>query len=90
MGHARSEQAQVVPARRPQRAAGTGGAEPRAQAPSAPWRAALSLMDADLARRGAAERTRHAYGVDCERFARWAGARDMAPPEVSLRALRLY
>ncbi len=37
---------------------------------SEPWREALRLFDADLRRRGAAERTRRAYGTDAAELAR--------------------
>src|SRR3954451_9664529 len=55
-----------------------------------PWREALSLFDRDLRRRGAAERTRRAYGVDLGKLAAWAGARGIAPEEVDYRTLRRY
>ena len=41
---------------------------------SEPWRAALRTFDADLQRRGAAERTRKAYGTDAAELAAWATA----------------
>ena len=55
-----------------------------------PWAAALVLLDADLARRGAAEKTRRAYGVDVEQFARWAARQDLEPSQVTARILRRY
>ncbi|MDQ3608435.1 MAG: hypothetical protein M3459_05995, partial [Actinomycetota bacterium] len=36
------------------------------------WATALALLDRDLSRRGAAERTRRAYAGDGQRFADWA------------------
>jgi integrase/recombinase XerC/integrase/recombinase XerD len=58
--------------------------------PADPWRAALALFDADLRRRGAAEKTRHAYGVDVDQFASWCVAQELAPDAVSTRAMRRY
>ena len=57
---------------------------------SAGWRDALTLFDADLRRRGLAEATRRAYGVDCGQFAAWATARGAEPAEVDYRTLRRY
>src|SRR4051794_41665091 len=54
------------------------------------WREALSLFDRDLRRRGAAERTRRAYGIDLGQLAAWAGARGIAPEAVDYRTLRRY
>src|SRR3954470_5727769 len=54
------------------------------------WREALSLFDRDLRRRGAAERTRRAYGADLGQLAAWAGARRIAPQDVDYRTLRRY
>ncbi|MDE3070721.1 MAG: tyrosine recombinase [Acidobacteriota bacterium] len=47
-------------------------------------------MDRDLARRGAAERTRRAYAGDCERFVLWADERGVQARDVTLRLLRRY
>ena len=58
--------------------------------PADPWRAALTLFDADLRRRGAAEKTRHAYGVDVDQFAGWCAAQELAPDAVSIRVMRRY
>src|SRR3982750_3829155 len=58
--------------------------------PSAPWRAALRLFDADLRRRGAAEKTRRAYAIDLGQFAAWCGAQGLEPAEVTPRTLRRY
>ena len=57
---------------------------------SAAWREALRLFDADLRRRGMAEGTRRAYGVDLGQFALWATEQGLEPPAVTPRALRRY
>jgi len=54
------------------------------------WRDALMLFDRDLRRRGAAERTRRAYGADLGQLAAWAGARGIAPEAIDYRTLRRY
>src|SRR3954468_17660230 len=54
------------------------------------WRDALTLFDRDLRRRGAAERTRRAYGADLGQLALWAGARNIAPEDVDYKTLRRY
>jgi site-specific recombinase XerD len=54
------------------------------------WREALALLDADLRRRAAAERTRRAYAFDAGQFAAWCAAQDVAPAEVTTRVLRRY
>jgi integrase/recombinase XerC/integrase/recombinase XerD len=58
--------------------------------PTADWREALRLFDADLGRRGAAARTRRAYGFDCTQFALWATTQGLEPTEVTTRVLRRY
>jgi len=58
--------------------------------PSAAWRAALALFDADLRRRGAAEKTRRAYGFDLEDIAGWATGRGLEPTRMTTRDLRRY
>ncbi len=66
-------------------------AESAAQAaPQGAWPHALRLMDADLRRRGASEKTRRAYGVDAAQFATWAERQRAAPDEVSPNAVRAY
>ena len=55
-----------------------------------PWREALSLFDKDLRRRGAAERTRRAYGIDLGQLAAWCGERGIDPEQVDYRTLRRY
>jgi site-specific recombinase XerD len=64
-------------------------AEDRLQ-PSPRWREALALFDADLRRRGMAEKTRRAYGVDLGQFALWCSAQDLDPSDVAARDLRRY
>jgi integrase/recombinase XerC/integrase/recombinase XerD len=58
--------------------------------PADPWRSALVLFDAELRRRGASEKTRHAYGVDVDQFADWCRAQSLAPEAVTMRAMRRY
>jgi site-specific recombinase XerD len=61
------------------------------QSPLAPpWQDALGLLDADLVRRDAAQRTRRAYRVDIEGFARWACEHELSPPQVESKAVRRY
>ena len=57
---------------------------------SEPWRAALRTFDADLQRRGAADRTRKAYGTDAAELAAWATANGLQPAEVDYKALRRW
>jgi integrase/recombinase XerC/integrase/recombinase XerD len=66
------------------------GPEDRPPEPTAAWREALALFDADLRRRGAADKTRRAYGIDVGQFALWCGAQDVDPAEVTPRTLRRY
>jgi len=54
------------------------------------WRDALALFDRDLRRRGAAERTRRAYGVDVGQLAAWAATQSLTPEAVHYRDLRRY
>ena len=54
------------------------------------WASALSRFDADLRTRGAAERTRQAYGADLEAFARWATRLGLEPAQVGYPVLRRY
>ena len=54
------------------------------------WRAGMTLFDADLRRRGAAEKTRRAYGFDLADVAMWASSRDLVPTAVTTRDLRRY
>jgi site-specific recombinase XerD len=57
---------------------------------SAAWREALVLFDADLRRRGMAEKTRRAYGVDLGQFALWCTTQDLDPTAVGPKDLRRY
>src|ERR671923_158649 len=54
------------------------------------WRDALVRFDRDLQRRGAAERTRRAYGADVGELATWAAAQGLEPAAVTYRVLRGY
>jgi integrase/recombinase XerC/integrase/recombinase XerD len=58
--------------------------------PSPEWREALRIFDGDLARRGAAARTRRAYGFDCGQFALWCTTQGLEPTDVTTRVLRRY
>jgi len=64
--------------------------EHRRPEPSPAWREALAMFDADLRRRGAAEKTRRAYGVDIGQFALWSTAQGLEPADMTPRALRRY
>lgn len=50
----------------------------------------MADYDRDLRARGAAERTRHAYGVDLAGFAEWAGEQGLGPGDVRHRDVRRY
>ncbi len=54
------------------------------------WDEALAGYDRDLRGRGAAERTRRAYGVDLGQFAAWAKQRGLEAAEVRHRDVRRY
>jgi site-specific recombinase XerD len=54
------------------------------------WRSALQLLDSDLRARAAAEKTRRAYGTDCDQFATWCTEHRLEPPDVDPRVLRRY
>ena len=58
--------------------------------PSPEWRDAIALLDRDLARRGAAERTRRAYADDVAQLARWAAVQGRGPTDVDYRLLRRF
>jgi integrase/recombinase XerC/integrase/recombinase XerD len=62
------------------------GIDPVAEA----WAAALRRFDRDLQRRGAAERTRRAYGADVGELATWAAAQGLEPQALTYRLLRGY
>lgn len=64
-----------------------GGGPP---APSPGWEQALLVLDNDLRRRDAAQRTRIAYRTDLGQLARWATAQGLEPTAVDHRALRRY
>ncbi len=68
----------------------TATAEQPSGQPTDRWRRALNLLDQDLRRRGAAEKTRHAYAVDCGQFVAWADEHLFAPADLTPRALRRY
>src|ERR687884_138923 len=54
------------------------------------WRDAMRLFDRELQRRGAAERTRRAYGVDLGQLALWGTANGVEPDAVDYPVLRRY
>jgi site-specific recombinase XerD len=54
------------------------------------WDTALSGYDRDLRTRGAAERTRRAYGVDLADFTAWARGLQLAPADLRHRDVRRY
>jgi site-specific recombinase XerD len=54
------------------------------------WREALQLFDADLRRRGAAEKTRRAYGFDLADVEAWALPLELGPEDLTTRHLRRY
>jgi site-specific recombinase XerD len=54
------------------------------------WEEVLRDYDRDLNARGAAERTRSAYGVDLGQFAEWATQRGLAPTGLRHRDVRRY
>jgi site-specific recombinase XerD len=69
-------------------------ADGEAQAGASPldgaWRHAIELLLDDLQRRDAATRTRRAYRVDLEQFARWASAAGHEPRAVDSKLVRRY
>jgi integrase/recombinase XerC/integrase/recombinase XerD len=54
------------------------------------WRTAMRTFDRELQRRGAAERTRRAYGVDLGQLALWSTAAGVEPDGVDYPVLRRY
>jgi integrase/recombinase XerC/integrase/recombinase XerD len=54
------------------------------------WTDALAEYDRDLRARGAAERTRRAYGVDLGAFAEWAGGQGKEPGDLRYRDVRRF
>ena len=63
---------------------------PIAVEPSPAWLEAIALLDADLRRRNAADRTRTAYRSDLLALAAWATRQDLEPTAVEHRSLRRY
>ena len=54
------------------------------------WRTAMRLFDRELQRRGAAERTRRAYGVDLGALALWSSVHGVEPEGVDHAWLERY
>src|SRR5690606_38744610 len=54
------------------------------------WDAVLTEFDRDLRARGAAERTRRAYGVDLGAFAAWAAEQGLDPEGLRHRDVRRF
>jgi integrase/recombinase XerC/integrase/recombinase XerD len=54
------------------------------------WDKAIAEYDRDLRARSAAERTRHAYGVDLGGFVEWVGPQGLGPGDVRHRDVRRY
>ncbi|HEX3239177.1 MAG TPA: tyrosine recombinase XerC [Solirubrobacterales bacterium] len=54
------------------------------------WESALADYDRDLRARGAAERTRRAYGVDLGGFVEWVGPQGLGPGDVRHRDVRRF
>ena len=69
---------------------GNGSGGLTAEAAREAWSAALVRFDRDLQRRGAAERTRRAYGADVGELATWAAAQGLDPAALTYRTLRAY
>jgi len=58
---------------------------------STAWHRALEEFQADLRRRAVSEKTRHAYAIDLNQFARWAQLGELSDPAaVDVRTLRRY
>lgn len=72
--------------------ANTSGMAEAAAEPTlgASWTHALEVFDRDLGARGAAERTRQAYGYDAGELARWADGLGLQPGKIGHRDLRRY
>jgi site-specific recombinase XerD len=58
--------------------------------PGEAWGDALRRFDRELQRRGAAERTRRAYGGDAGELAAWAAGQGLRPRDVSYQVLRRW
>lgn len=68
-------------------------ADPQTQserALSAAWLEALALLQSDLFRTGAAERTRRAYALDTRQFAQWACSHGLQVGEIAPQDIRRY
>src|SRR4051795_6336082 len=63
---------------------------PQASGATDAWRTAMRTFDRELQRRGAAERTRRAYGVDLAQLAVWSSANGVEPDGVDYPVLRRY
>jgi integrase/recombinase XerC/integrase/recombinase XerD len=58
--------------------------------PSEAWGDALRRFDRELQRRGAAERTRRAYGADAGELAAWAVSQQLQPADITYQLLRRF
>jgi integrase/recombinase XerC/integrase/recombinase XerD len=65
-------------------------AEQESPSLSPSWLDALTELEADLRRRAASPHTLHAYRSDTLALGAWAGAADLEPLDVNMRALRRY
>ena len=72
------------------RAAAGGSPVAPAASCSPGWASALELLEADLRRRNAAERTRMAYRSDLQQLASWATSQGLEPAAVDHRVLRRH
>lgn len=64
--------------------------EPPEPALSAGWQQALTLLQSDLCRTGAADRTRRAYALDTHQFAQWACSHGLELVEIAPQDIRRY
>src|SRR6201994_5172899 len=69
---------------------GAGSHASSANGASVDWDVALAGYDRDLRTRGAAERTRRAYGVDLAAFIAWAKGLRLGPGDLRHRDVRRY
>jgi integrase/recombinase XerC/integrase/recombinase XerD len=74
----------------PQTGSAEAGATGEKSLLEAAWREASALLEQDLRRRDAAERTRRAYALDVDQFARWASVRQLGPGDVDPKVIRRY
>ena len=63
---------------------------PSEGSPQEAWSQALRRFDRELRRRGAAERTRRAYGAAAGELAAWAAAQGLCPSDVGYPLLRRW